>query len=66
MTPLTYQLSLFSVQDFTHIRATPSPNYVMKDGADANVCKWPLATVSGEELERALVGIIPQSSDPGQ
>ena len=38
----------------------------MKDGADNDVSKWPLATVSGEELERALVGIIPQSSDQGQ
>ena len=66
MTPLTYQLSLFSVQDFTHIRATPSPNYVMKDGTDTDVCKWPLATVGGEEIERALVRIIPQSSDQGQ
>ena len=24
----------------------------MKDGVDNDVCKWPLAAVSGEELER--------------
>ena len=38
----------------------------MRDGADADVCKWPLAAVSGEDLERALVGIVPQSSDQAQ
>ena len=38
----------------------------MKDAADTDVCRWPLATVSGEELERALVGIIPLPSDQGQ
>jgi hypothetical protein len=58
----TKQLALFSVQDFS-IRATPLLNYVVKSGADTDVCKWPLATVSGEELERALVRIIPYPSD---
>jgi len=37
----------------------------MKDGADTDVCEWPLATVSGEELERALGRIIPHRSDQG-
>jgi len=37
----------------------------MKDGADTDVCKWPLATVTGEELEPALVRIIPHPSEQG-
>jgi len=38
----------------------------MKDGADTDVCKWPLAAVSGEELEQVLIRIIPHPSDQAQ
>nr|GAT44397.1 predicted protein [Mycena chlorophos] len=47
------------VQDFSHIKPTPSPNWKMLEGAEV---VWPVAVIdSEEEVEKTLEGLFPSS-----
>ncbi|TEB26814.1 TBCC-domain-containing protein [Coprinellus micaceus] len=56
--------SPFTVQDFSHIRATPSPNFSLIGGKlGAEIRPWPIDPISnGEEMASALVTLLPKTS----
>jgi hypothetical protein len=46
------------VQDFSHIKASPSPNWSLKDKED--VVDWPLRPLDTEGIRGAIEGICSQ------
>ncbi|TFK20638.1 TBCC-domain-containing protein [Coprinopsis marcescibilis] len=54
-------LKPFTVQDFSHIRASPSPNFsLMADKLGNDAKFWPLQPLSDkEDIERALIRMLP-------
>ncbi|KAJ3549442.1 hypothetical protein NMY22_g886 [Coprinellus aureogranulatus] len=54
----------FTVQDFSHIRATPSPNFSLIGEKLGNEIKpWPTEPVTeGEDLANILVGLLPETA----
>lgn len=47
-----------SVQDFSHIRATPSPNWSILDN-DAIIKSWPEETQEKERVQETLFQLLP-------
>jgi hypothetical protein len=50
---VAFESNHFSVQDFSHIRATSSPNWSLLPN-EAHTTKWPVLAVGGDELKEAL------------
>ncbi|KAJ6591055.1 tubulin binding cofactor C-domain-containing protein [Mycena vulgaris] len=50
--------NLFSVQDFSHIKATPSPNWSAMPN-EALVMKWPVDAIADEEIADTLNALLP-------
>jgi len=51
----------FAIQDFSHIRSSPSPNFsLMPDKLGVEAKPWPVERIEGrEELEKALAVLLP-------
>ncbi|EAU84134.1 hypothetical protein CC1G_08675 [Coprinopsis cinerea okayama7 len=56
----------FTIQDFSHIRSSPSPNFSLMATKLENEAKpWPLHKLtSNEELDKGLAGLLPQPGAP--
>ncbi|KAJ7075112.1 tubulin binding cofactor C-domain-containing protein [Mycena belliarum] len=60
LSPKETYSNFFSVQDFSHIKATPSPNWSAMP-TDALVRRWPVSTISSEkELTDILDTLLPR------